>query len=71
VAWAVHDLTRVGELERMGVTGIILDDLDLIVRAGPSAARRAFDEEFGLRPPMPQPARIRSSHDWQPCPPNP
>jgi glycerophosphoryl diester phosphodiesterase len=35
VAWAVHDLTRVGELERMGVTGIILDDLDLIVRAGP------------------------------------
>ena len=35
VTWAVTDLGRVRELEQIGVTGVIADDLALIAAAGP------------------------------------
>jgi glycerophosphoryl diester phosphodiesterase len=34
VAWAVLDLARIEELDRLGIAGVIVDDLDLIVAAG-------------------------------------
>lgn len=37
IAWAVTDLTRMSELAAIGVTGMIVDDLDLIAAAGPEA----------------------------------
>jgi hypothetical protein len=37
VAWAVTDLDRVRELDLIGVTGVIADDLGLIAAAGPIA----------------------------------
>ena len=37
VAWAVTDLGRIAELEQIGVTGVIADDLALIAAAGPDA----------------------------------
>jgi glycerophosphoryl diester phosphodiesterase len=37
VAWALTDLSRVRELGRIGVTGMIADDLALIAAAGPDA----------------------------------
>ena len=41
VTWAVTDLGRVRELEQIGVTGVIADDLALIAAAGPEAREQA------------------------------
>jgi len=41
VTWAVTDLDRIRQLEQIGVTGVIADDLALIAAAGPDAPEQA------------------------------